>query len=129
MDTILTRAPHPPRRSWRGVIAAVAVGLAVLVAFVAVDGLVRDPATINRVTIRNESDDLVDVSVKGEDGSLLPVALVEPGRHAVAHDVVDQGHRWTFVVRVADTTVDTQRLTRTQLEQSGWTVTIPPSGG
>ena len=108
---------------------AVAIGLAVLVAFVAVDGLVRDPATIDRVTIRNETDDLVDVLVKTDDGSLLPVALVEPGRHAVAHDVVDQGRQWTFVVRVSDTTVGTLRLTRSQLDQSGWTVTVPSSGG
>ncbi len=129
MDTIVTRAPHPPRRSWRGIAAAVAVGLVVVVAFTAVDGLVRDPTTVDRVTIHNRTDDLVDVLVRTGDGSLLPVALVDPQRRAVAHDVIDQGRHWTFVVRVSDATVATVRLTRTELERSGWTVTIPrPSG-
>lgn len=129
MDTIVTRAPHPPRRPWRGIVAVVAVGLAVAVAFATVAGLVRDPTTVDRVTIRNRTDDLVDVLVKTGDGSLLPVALVDPQRRAVAHDVIDQGRHWTFVVRVSDRTVATVRLSRTELERSGWAVTIPrPSG-
>lgn len=128
MDTIVTRAPHPRRRSWRGLAAAGAIAVAVLVAFVAVDGLVRDPDTVSRITIQNPTDDLVDVLVRS-DGSLLPVALVDPQRRAVAHDIVDQGARWTFVVRVSDRTVATIHLTREELARSGWTVTVPPPGG
>jgi hypothetical protein len=128
METIVTRAPESPRRSWRTVAAAIAIGIAVLVAFAAVDGLVRDPATIDEVRIVNRSDDLVDVLVRTDDGSLVQVTLVDPRSRAAAHDVVDQGDDWTFVVRVSDRTVDEIHLTRAELARTDWTVTVPARG-
>ena len=129
MDTMVTRPPQSPGRSWRGIAAVVAVAVAALLAFVALGGLVRDPDTVPRIRVVNQRDDLVDVLVRTGDGSLLPVALVDPQRTDVAHDIVDQGQEWTFVVQVSDRTVDRIPLTRAQLERSDWTVTVPaPSG-
>ena len=123
---MVTRPPHQSRRSWRGIAVAIAIGLAVLVAFAAVDGLVRDPGTIPPLRIVNDTDDLVDVLVRTDDGSLLPIALVEARRSDVVHDVVDQGDDWIFVIQVSDQTVDRIRLTRDALERANWTVTIAP---
>lgn len=128
MDTIVARPPQSPRSPWRGVVAAVAVAVVALLAFVALDGLVRDPDTVPRIRIVNQRDDLVDVLVRTGDGSLLPVALVDPQRTDIAHDIFDQGEDWTFVVQVSDRTVDRIHLTRAQLERSDWTVTVPPPG-
>lgn len=126
MDTIVTRPAPAPRRSWRGIAAVVGTGIAVLVAFLAVDGLVRDPDVVERIEIRNPTGELVEVLVRSHTGgALLPIALVEPERRAVADDVVDQGDRWTFVVRVADDTVARVVLTRDELARADWTFTIP----
>lgn len=129
MDTMVTRAPQSPRRSWRTIAAGIAIGIAVLVAFAAVSHLVAEPRTVPRIRIQNRTDDLVQVLVRRDDGSLLPVTLVEPQQTAVAHDVVDQGDRWTFVVRVSDVTVDTVHRTRDELARGRWTITVPPTGG
>ena len=51
MDTMVTRPPQSPGRSWRGIATVVAVGVAALLAFVALGGLVRDPDTVPRIRV------------------------------------------------------------------------------
>lgn len=128
MHTMTTRASGAPARSWRPVVAIAALVVVVAAAFLVVGNLVRGPDLVPRLTIRNETVDVVDVRVRGEgEGHLLPVAVVEPGRSEAVQDVIDQGDRWTFVLESPGRTTTTMALTREELEQSRWTVTIPAS--
>ena len=128
METITTDAPRSRRRSSRMFVIAIAVGIAAVVVFFMVDGLVRDPAVVPRIEVRNQTPEVVEVLARGDAGpDLVPVAVVEPERSTVAYDVVDQGARWTFVVRVSGDTVAKLRFTRDELERADWTVVVPDS--
>ena len=128
MHTMTTRAPKAPQRSWRPVAAVIAIAFVAGVAFFVMGGLVRSPDVIPRIEIDNQTADLVDVLARGDDDhDLMPVAVVEPQRRGIAEDVVDQGDHWTFVVEASGRPVTTIRLSRDELVQAGWVLTIPAS--
>lgn len=55
----------------------------------------------------------------------MPVAIAESGSSDVAREVIDQGEVWIFRFRHWGEPVGELRMTRGELERSGWRVEVP----
>jgi hypothetical protein len=88
--------------------------------------LVRGPRFIDRLTVRNPTAFIVDVSASDEHGnSTVAVAALEPHSTTVVESVIDPGDPWILDFRIAGERVGTQRVTRDELARAGWRVVIP----
>jgi hypothetical protein len=118
----------PEAVSRRSAGAGVRAGLfAVVLAVTACSG---PPPTVERITIINPTGYDLDVEVTGQDrDSWLPVAIVEAGTEDIAQDVIDQGDVWIFRFKHFGDPIEELRLTRAELEGSGWRVEVPPEVG
>jgi hypothetical protein len=126
MTPVLTRHAPEPVRNLRRVAAPVALVVPLVAAFVLLMQLVAGPATVDRIAIRNRSDLELEVSIHpGGDPSSLPLAAIEARSTTTVDDVLDQGDKWVFRGEHAGQRVGDLRLSRRDLENRGWQVTIP----
>jgi hypothetical protein len=123
---------HPPveRNHRPGLIhrEPVIIVLAAVVAVVLAVGVTRSPPRVERLSIRNGTPWNLNVEVGSSGDALrspLPIALA--GSTTTVGDVLDQGDRWTFEVRAGGVDAGRIAMTRSQLRDAGWTVTVPDS--
>ena len=99
-------------------------------AFIVANRLVRGPDFVDRLTIRNPTEYIVDVSVTDEHRRAhAPVAALEPHRTTVVRSVIDPGDPWILEFRIAGTPVGDLRLSHARLERQHWRVVIPDAVG
>lgn len=125
--------PQTPNRSPRrlGLLLAVAglAGAAALtLASLADVGGGR--ATVARVTYENPTGYALSVEVSSGPGDGWTAAGFVPQRSTtVAEEIPDQGEVWVFRFDSQGATGGELRLSRSELEGAGWTVSIPPDVG
>jgi hypothetical protein len=108
----------------------------IVLAVVAVLGLVivtrftPDPATVERVTIRNDTEfDLgVDAAAADHDG-WTPVGIALARSEGSFEDIVDHGDEWVFRFRGQGRDGGEIQVTRAELEASDWVLRVPSSVG
>jgi hypothetical protein len=121
------RARHGALGIRRSAIRLIMRGLYVLVLVVAACSVL--PRTV-RITIANSTEYDIEVDVTGQDRQgWLPLAIVEARSEGAIEEVIDQGEVWIFRFEHFGDSVGKVRLTRGELEGSGWRVEIPPEVG
>jgi hypothetical protein len=82
---------------------------------------------VDHVTVRVDNQAGLAVQVDAVDGSGDTVGLGEAGRRSPTtfQEVPDIGRRWTLVGTYGGREVHRETLTRTELADRDWTVTIP----
>ena len=126
MTPVLTRHAPEPVRNLRRVAAPVAAVVLLVAVFVLLMQLVAGPAMIDHLAIRNRSDLELEISIHPSgDPRSLPVAAMEARSTTTVADVLDQGDEWVFRGEHAGRRVGELRLSRRDLENRGWHVTIP----
>lgn len=123
-------APDATRRTMGVAVGVVVLGLAaaLVVAFVA--GLSGGPATIARITFENPTDYALGIEVRpASDTSWTSAGSVAQRATAVVEEVVDQGAAWVFRFDSQGRSGGELRLSRSELEASGWRVTVPVDVG
>jgi hypothetical protein len=84
------------------------------------------PSLVDEVTVVNNSDYGVDVAVReSDDEGRLLLGRALPGAATARQDVVDVGDRWIFSFTRAGVEGGEVELSRDQLAQAGWRVTVP----
>jgi hypothetical protein len=88
--------------------------------------VVRGPALVEVVSVTNPSeyDISVQVSGGGSDG-WMAVATASRRSTTATVDVIDQGEVWVFRFSAQGREGGELRVTVSDLEQAGWTVTVP----
>lgn len=123
-------APDRTRRSVGVGLVAVALGLAAALAVAFVAGLSSGPATVPRLTFENPTEYALAVEVRpGTDSAWTSAGSVRQKSTAVVEEVVDQGDVWVFRFDSQGRSGGELQLTRSELEDSGWRVAIPPEVG
>jgi hypothetical protein len=103
------------------------VALLVLAPLVLVVTLTHGPPMVGAVTVVNTSRAPVTVEVSdGDDSSVLPLGTVDVRSRLRFAQVLDQGDRWRFRYSVGPDQVGAVDLSRDELEQAGWEVTVAP---
>ena len=117
-------APSIPRTGalFRGIVIALLVGTVFGASLLIVEG----PQFVDRVTVVNQSDLELDVDTAAPGGGWTPAGVALPDGVSSFHDVIDHGDAWAF--RVSNGGHDMVfRVSRHQLQRSGWRVTVPAS--
>ena len=124
-------APERARRRTLSVgVGVIAVALAGALGVASLVGLSGSPATIPRLTFENPTDYALDVDVSpGPGGGWTAAGSVAQKSTAVVEEVVDQGDVWLFRFDSQGRSGGELRLTRAQLEDSGWLIAVPPEVG
>ena len=117
----LVRRPRDPRQRVR-LAAAALLGLT---AFVPLVWAMRAPATVDEVTVVNESPYDVHVEVRSPGGPVLGLGTVPRDRSTRFTTVLDQGDRWSFAFTAGGEDGGTVEVPRTELEREGWTLVLP----
>ena len=117
--------PDISTRVSRGLgLAVAAVGLTFLV------GLSSGSATVSRITFENPTAYALDIEVSPGTGTgWTSAGSVRQKSTSEVHEVVDQGDVWLFRFDSQGATGGEVRLTRDELEASGWMVSIPAEVG
>jgi hypothetical protein len=121
-----TRTATLPRSLRRGDVVGVAVIVLLWAAgMAALAPTLRSPAHVERITVDNPTAWRVNVDVTDEEaGAWVGLGSVDRGHRYAFADVLDQGGTWVFTFRYAGQHAEL-RLSRHQLEQAGWQVTVP----
>jgi hypothetical protein len=94
-------------------------------AMAVVTPLLRIPAHVDQVIIDNPSAWAVDVHATDENAEgWVAIGVVEREDEQTFRGVLDQGDIWIFRFAYGGQFAETQ-LTRTELEQDNWRVTVP----
>ncbi|MET0420817.1 MAG: hypothetical protein ABW073_03860 [Acidimicrobiia bacterium] len=132
--TVLPIRPMPPakpRISPRSVVIVVLAGLFVVSTATLVVRFVDSLAPLDavaHVTVQNRSDLLIDTDVSdGTGDGWLPISIADPHGTTKTEEIIDQGDTWRFRFRAAGLDGGTISMSRAELEQANWTVTIPES--
>ncbi len=112
-------------------IVAWALGVvAVLGLFAALNQLVQGPDFVDRVRIVNPTTFEFDAQVtNGARDGWVPIEHTEARATTNVEDVVDMGSTWIFRFSRAGEVAGEVRVSRADLEHSGWRVTIPDKLG
>jgi hypothetical protein len=109
-------------------IAVVALALAVVLTFLV--GLSSGPGTVSRITFENPTPYALDIEVSPGTGTgWTSAGSVRQQSTADVAEVIDQGDVWQFRFDSQGSSGGEVRLTRAELEASGWTVVIPAEVG
>jgi hypothetical protein len=123
-------APDRTRRSVGIGMAAAALGLAAALAMAFVAGLSGGPTTVPRLTFDNPTDYALAIEVRpAGDPAWTSAGSVAQRSTGVVEEVVDQGELWVFRFDSQGRSGGELRLTRAELEQSGWRVEVPHEVG
>ena len=125
--------PDTPERTQlsmgMGLVAAAVVVVAVL-AMALVARLSSGPSTVRPLTIENPTAYALDVEVRAAADSAWTSAGFVPQRStAVVEEVVDQGAVWVFRFDSQGRSGGELQMTRSELEDAGWRVTVPADVG
>ena len=113
----------PPRRASR---APIVLGVFAVVAVFAIAQLLAPPSYVSHLTFQNPTQYELAVEVSnGHGDGWLPLGTVDRRSSTQFEEVYDVGDAWAFRVWAQGAEVGRFRLTRAQLEQSGWRVPIP----
>ena len=113
----------PPRRTRRGPIV---LGVLAVAAVFVIAQLLAPPHYVSRVTFQNSTPYELTVETSGGDGDgWLPIGTIDRRSATQFGEIYDMGDAWEFRVWAQGAEVGRFRLTRAQLEQSGWRVQIP----
>jgi len=111
-------------------VAVVVVGLAVVIGLTTLVGLSSGPKTVARITFENPTAYALDIEVSsGAAGGWTSAGSVRQKSTAEVSEVIDQGDDWVFRFDSQGASGGELRLSRTELEASGWRVSIPPEVG
>jgi hypothetical protein len=103
---------------------AASATVALLVGFLVV---VNEPARVDRLEIRNETELRLTVSVRGEgEWGATPIAYVWPGATDVATDFPDPGATWVLHLSSQHGRSTEVKVARSDLEGAAWTYDIEP---
>lgn len=129
MNPVVTRS-RPARSRLSGeaglFIAAAAAGVVLLLL---VMPTLRSLRFVD-VTVANPNGSTVEVEVAQPGRALsLRIGAVETGRTETFRTVIDQGDRWVFRFLSGAQDVEEILVTRSDLEDARWTVTVPDGFG
>ncbi len=111
-------------------VAVIVVGLAVVVGLTSLVGLSSGPQTIPRITFENPTVYALDIEVSpGTAGGWTSAGSVRQKSTAEVTEVIDQGDVWLFRFDSQGASGGELRRSRTELEASGWRVSIPAEVG
>ena len=126
MPSTLTRTANPRQRRARTSLAMILLVAAVGATLVAAHVLVRGPRFVDRLTVRNPTASIVDITVTDEHGNgAVPVAALEPHSTTVVESVIDPGERWIIEFRISGKRVGALPVSRARLARDGWRVVVP----
>jgi len=125
--------PHTPDQVRRGLglgVAGVVLAVAVAVALTSLVGLSGGPSTVPRLTFENPTAYAIDIEVSaGPSSGWTSAGSVRQRSTADVTEVIDQGDVWLFRFDSQGETGGELRLTRSELEASGWRIVIPAEVG
>lgn len=125
--------PDTPTRTRRHLgiaVAAVVVGLAVAFGLTFLVGLSSGPKTVSRITFENPTAYALDIEVSsGAAGGWTSAGSVRQKSTAEVTEVIDQGDTWVFRFDSQGASGGELRLSRSELEASGWRVSVPVQVG
>jgi hypothetical protein len=129
--TVLRPGTTKPVHRRLGVtVAAVLVGLAAAIGLTSVVGLSSGPKTVARITFENPTAYALDIEVSsGAAGGWTSAGSVRQKSTAEVSEVIDHGDVWVFRFDSQGQSGGELRLTRAELEASGWRVSIPAEIG
>lgn len=88
------------------------------------------PKFIERIPIENPTAYDLAIDVAGADrDEWIPVTIAQSKATTVAEAIIDVGEEWTFRFASQGEQGGELRLTRRELERSGWRVSIPARVG
>lgn len=117
--------PSPARAPRRTVVIGVAVAAVALALVFAGQQLLPTGATVRRITVNNPTPYHLEIDAAGT-GPARAVTLGPIGREheKTFEGVIDQGDEWIFRFASGGTDGGEMRVSRAQLEQDGWKVTV-----
>ena len=111
-------------------VAAAVVGLAAAVGLTSLVGLSSGPKTVGRITFENPTVYALDIEVSsGAASGWTSAGSVRQKSTAEVTEIIDQGEVWVFRFDSQGASGGELRLSRTELEASGWRVSIPAEVG
>lgn len=131
MSSVLDPPRPSPARAPRRIVVIAVVAAAVAVGLVvAVQRLLPSGATMRRITVNNPTPFHLEIDVAGT-GSTRAVTLGPIGREQekTFDGVIDQGDQWIFRFASGGDDGGEMRLSRAQLEQNGWKITVADGVG
>jgi hypothetical protein len=126
MTPLLTRPkPAPPRSQGHLAVAVVAAVAGVALLLLMMPTL-RLPASVDAVSVVNPHPWHVEVEVGRPDGSRwIGLGQVLRERTHTFHSVIDPGDQWVFRFAYAGIHRAEATVSRADLKQAGWKITIP----
>ena len=111
-------------------IGVIVVALAIAFGLTSLLDLSGGPGTISRITFENPTVYALDIEVtSGPGAGLTSAGSVRQKSTADVFEVLDQGDVWIFRFDSQGATGGEVRLSRTELEATGWKVRIPDEVG
>lgn len=90
----------------------------------------RLPSTVDRLSVRNPTVYAVEIDVRGaQEPGWLSLGSVWRDSTQTVEDVLDQGDQWIFRFRYGGEEAGELVLSRAQLRDEGWRVTVPSEVG
>jgi hypothetical protein len=124
-----TARRHRRRSLGLGVAAAV-LGVAAVVGVTYLVGLSAGPKTVPRITFENPTGYALDIEVSSGPGDgWTSAGSVRQRSTAEVTEVIDHGDVWLFRFDSQGASGGELRLSRAELEASGWRVAIPAEVG
>lgn len=122
--------PHRGRNTLRLGLGALVLGLATAIALTLLADLSGGPATVPRLTFENPTVYALDVEVSPGTGTgWTSAGSVAQQSTGVVEEVIDHGDVWVFRFHGQGASGGELRLTRAELESSGWRVAVPVEVG
>jgi hypothetical protein len=111
-------------------VVLVVIGLAAAIGLTSLVGLSSGPKTVARITFENPTSYALDIEVRpGTAGGWTSAGSVRQMSTAEVSEVIDQGDVWVFRFDSQGQSGGELQLSRTELEASGWRVSIPTDVG
>ena len=106
----------------------VVLAVVAVLGLVIVSRLVPDPATVDRVTIRNGTEYDLDVDAAASDHDGWTAVGIAPARSDGSFEqIIDHGGEWVFRFTGQGRDGGEVQITRDELEANDWVLTVPPS--
>lgn len=130
-DTVAeSDAPDRARLTLRLGLGAVLLGVVTSVIVALVVESSTGPGTISRITFENPTNYALDIEVSpGPGAGWTSAGSVRQRSTGDVHEIPDQGDVWVFRFDSQGESGGELRLSRTELEASGWRVAIPHEVG
>ncbi len=123
-------APNRVRRNLGLGVAVIGIAVATAIALTFLVGLSSGAGTVSRITFENPTVYALDIEVNPGTGTgWTSAGSVRQKSNAEVREVIDQGDVWLFRFDSQGASGGELRLTRAELEASGWTVSIPAEVG